>query len=503
MTILSKSWNLGRLLRDAGVMTLTDDVPASLEITGLADSSKDVTPGCCFVAVAGSKANGATYLSEAIRAGAGSVVVTEGTRIPPGVMAVRVADTREALSRMAAAFCGLHTNPLRLVGITGTNGKTTVAWILRSILASAGRRTALLGTIEHDLLAHTLPASLTTPGSLELCGHLQTALNAGAEFAVMEVSSHALHQRRCDGLHFEAGVFTNLSGDHLDYHGSMADYRNAKRRLFELLSAKGTAVVNGDDRASTAMVRNCPARVVRFGLGAGRDVSAVEISLDCTGTKFEMLLHGQRLPIRTSLIGEHNVGNILAAAGAAHALGVAADDIAAGVRDLRVVPGRLERVEPSGWPFSVFVDYAHTDDALSRALATLRPLTRRKLICVFGCGGDRDRTKRPRMGAVVSRLADVAVVTSDNPRTEDSQRIIDDILPDMKRASGCAVRVEADRRRAISSALGEARDGDTVLIAGKGHETYQIVGTEVRPFDDRAAARSVLRERALKSEDAA
>jgi UDP-N-acetylmuramoyl-L-alanyl-D-glutamate--2,6-diaminopimelate ligase len=458
----------------------------------LTDDSRAVEPGCCFVAVRGSGVDGHAFVADAVRGGAAVVVLERAVPVPAGVICVRVSDSREALAKLAAAFYGFRGGAgegFRLVGITGTNGKTTVAWMLRSILQAAGLPSALVGTVEYDLLAQRRPAPLTTPGSLTLCRHLADARQAGAACAVLEVSSHALDQRRCDGLSFEVGVFTNLSGDHLDYHHTMEAYGDAKRRLFELVDTDGWAVLNLDDPLGASLARVVDRRRFTFALQTScADVAAESITLGRRGTEFVLRGRAFRSPVRLRIPGGHNVANALAAAAGAEAMGLPPEAICAGLERLAAVPGRLQRVEPDDWPFSVLVDYAHTDQALASVLAALKPLADGRLICVFGCGGDRDRTKRPRMAAVVGRFADVAYVTSDNPRTEDPQRIIEDILPGFDGAASCRVVVQADRARAIEAAIAEARPLDVVLIAGKGHETYQLIGGRVLPFDDREVA---------------
>jgi UDP-N-acetylmuramoyl-L-alanyl-D-glutamate--2,6-diaminopimelate ligase len=396
---------------------------------------------------------------------------------------------------------------MRLIGITGTNGKTTVAWLLRRILQTAGHRAALLGTVEYDLVGRRQAARLTTPASLELCRDLAAAREAGATYGVLEVSSHALDQRRTDGLRFTAAVFTNLSGDHLDYHGTPEAYLAAKRRLFEGLDGDAFAVVNRDDPASRSIVAASDAPVRTFGIDSpGLDVSARIQTVDLLGSAFLLKGRSFEVDVKSPLIGRHNVLNILAAAAVAEALGIAPETICEGVAQVSGVPGRLQRAEPDPsrpGPFSVLVDYAHTDDAMRNVLEALRPLTRGRLICVFGCGGDRDRTKRPRMAAVVGRIADIAYVTSDNPRTEDPRRIIDGILPGFGSQPGCRVEVQVDRKSAVEAAISEARSGDTVLIAGKGHENYQLVGGKVLSFDDVEVARRCLETGAAVTEEAA
>jgi UDP-N-acetylmuramoyl-L-alanyl-D-glutamate--2,6-diaminopimelate ligase len=484
--------SLPELFARAGLCAIGGPI-LSATITSLTDDSRSVTSGSCFVAIRGVGRDGHDFVPAAAKSGAAVIVVERDIPAPRGVALVRVADTRVALAKLAAAFYGLRDDagsPLCVVGVTGTNGKTTVAWLLRSILQAAGYSPAMLGTVEYDLLGERRPAPLTTPGSIELCRHLATAREAGATHAVLEVSSHALDQHRCDGLRFAAGVFTNLTGDHLDYHRTMDAYFSAKRRLFEMLDPSAVAVVNLDDPRGKSLVKSTRASVTTYGIETQMaDVRASVGAMDRRGTHF--VLHGRtmELPLHTPLIGRHNVLNALAAAATAEAIGVSAEAIRSGLESVSGVPGRLQRAEPPGWPYSVFVDYAHTDDALANVLRTLRPLTTGTLRCVFGCGGDRDRTKRPRMAATVGELADVAYVTSDNPRSEDPHEIIDEILHGFSPSDECSIVVDVDRKRAIESALAEAEAGDTVLIAGKGHETYQLVGDKVLPFDDVEVAR--------------
>lgn len=495
------SWTLSDLVAQAGLATETGGVPPDVTVTSLTDDSRATVEGACFVAVRGSASDGHRFVDAAVQRGAAAVVVDRDAEVPASAVRVRVPDTRVALAKLAAAYFGLRAEQglgLRLVGITGTNGKTTVAWLLRSILREAGCLPALLGTIEYDLVGKRMSAPLTTPGALDLCRHLATARDAGADCGVLEVSSHALDQRRCDGLSFSAGVFTNLSGDHLDYHVSMDSYAKAKRHLFDLLCPDGVAVVNQDDAFGKSLGSSLPGPVVSFGLDTpDGDVSARLHSVDRQGSDFILRARSFEFSVHLPLLGRHNVENALAAAATAEALGVAPDFIRKGLECVSGVPGRLQRAEPDGWPFSVLVDYAHTDGALEHVLEALRPLTSGRLICVFGCGGDRDATKRPRMAAAAARLADAAYVTSDNPRTEDPQRIIDAILPGFGRSSACRVQVQIDRRLAIEAAIADALPGDTVLIAGKGHEDYQLLGKEILDFDDVDVARSFLRVESL------
>ena len=508
---------LSELLERAGIEPLNDFQPRDVRITckqaclSLTDDSRRVTPGGCFVAVRGVNVDGHTLVGDAAAAGASAIIIDRDVPLPSGVAVVRVDNSRVALAKLAAAYFGLNdagTRPLHLIGITGTNGKTTVAWMLRSILQAAGRTTALLGTIEHDLVGRRVAAALTTPGALEIARLLAEARDHGATHAVLEVSSHALEQKRCDGLAFEVCVFTNLSGDHLDYHETMARYAAAKRHLFDLRRAAtgetglpGSAVVNIDDPMGRSLARELDSPVLTYGLDcAEADVRATVESVDLDGSRFHFKTPSIDESIHLSLVGRHNVSNALAAIAVAEAMGIGANAIRKGLEGLSAVPGRLERIETPDGAFSVVVDYAHTDEALANVLNALRRVTRGRLICVFGCGGERDRSKRPRMAAAVARFADVAFVTSDNPRHEDPRAIVDEILTGFDSKEGCRVEVDVDRRRAIGAAIAEARAGDTVLIAGKGHETYQLVGDNVLAFYDAAVARSCLSARSVVEE---
>lgn len=509
MSLPSRSTNsahhaLPALFAHAGIKSVGGAPIPDVSITSLAVDSRQVTPDCCFVAVRGVDSDGHDFVSAAAKSGASVIVADRELPVPASASVIVVEDTRVAIARLSAAFYGFSGGAprgMRLVGVTGTNGKTTVAWLLRSIFREAGHRTALLGTIEYDLVAERLEAPLTTPGPLDLCRHLAAAREAGATFGVLEVSSHALDQRRCDGLSFCAAVFTNLSGDHLDYHGSMASYGKAKRRLFDLRTADGVAVVNIDDDMGRTLAAEFGESAISFALQNSDAVVTARIEqLGRRESRFVLCGREFERLVRFPLLGRHNIENAIAAAATAEALGVDPDAIVDGLQRVQQAPGRLQHAEPEGCPFSVLVDYAHTDAALATALQAVRPLTRGRLICVFGCGGDRDRAKRPRMAAAVASCADVAFVTSDNPRTEPPQAIIDEILRGFGKSPSCRVEVEADRRRAIQAAIREARPGDTVLIAGKGHETYQLVGDKVLSFDDVAVARECLKSQCAAEE---
>lgn len=494
------NWSLGNLLAKADI-TPHGPLPAGADVpvASLSVDSRTVQAGACFIAIPGTTADGHRFIDAAVAAGARSIIAEREAQVPDHVTLVRVPDARRAAARMAAAFFGVNDvhngRRLRLLGITGTNGKSTTAYLIRSILEADGHRTALLGTIRYDLIDKTVESSLTTPAPVELCSYLAHAMSAGASYAVMETSSHALAQLRCEGLSFDVGVFTNLSGDHLDYHQTVDEYLCAKKRLFDGLGPAAFAVVNGEDGASDRIVADCRAGVIRYGIeGSALNMRAEVHQSDWRGSVFDIVSEGHA-PVRVSLpqLGRHNVMNSLAAAAAARALGIRPDAIRQGLEAVTTVEGRLQRVSPADCPFAVIVDYAHTDHALENALRAVRPLTPGRVLCVFGCGGDRDRTKRPRMARAVAQAADLAFLTSDNPRTEDPLAIIHEVLPGFAGPHHCQVEVEPDRATAIRKAVEAARPGDTVLIAGKGHENYQIIGTQRLHFDDAEVAHTWLR----------
>jgi UDP-N-acetylmuramoyl-L-alanyl-D-glutamate--2,6-diaminopimelate ligase len=465
-------------LRRAGLLAAErGSLPA--EITAITDDSRSVAPGALFLAVRGAERDGHGFLAVAAERGAVAAIVDDASRT--AMPALVVTDTRRAAAVAAAAFYGEPARELRLVGVTGTNGKTTTVGMLRHLLDDAPGSTASIGTLGVLVGSEGTPfdggSGLTTPGSVELQRVLRALRDRGVRTVAMEASSHALHQRRTEGLEFTAAVFTNLTRDHLDYHGTMEAYFAAKALLAGQLAPEGIAVVNADDPAWSALP---PAsRTVRFGFARGADVRAGDVRCAPTGSRFRLALGDAEREVALPLLGDFNVANALAASACAWALGVTADDIAARLGSMPQVPGRLEIVHERP---TVLRDYAHTPDALERAIHAVRPFVRGRLIVVFGCGGDRDRGKRPVMGRIAAEQADLAIVTSDNPRTEDPERILDDIESGMGRAPH--ERIE-DRRDAIARALELAAPDDIVLLAGKGHETYQVRGTTRLPFDER------------------
>ncbi len=455
--------------------------------------SRQVEKGSLFFALRGEKLDGNRFVQEAVHRGAVAVVTDAGeVRVPSGICLLHVGDARRSMAMTASAFYGHPTRSVQLVGITGTNGKTTTSYILHSIFRARQECAGLIGTIECLIGDRSIPSQNTTPESVHLQGFLAELRDQGCLRAVMEVSSHALEMHRVDGCHFRVAVFTNLTRDHLDFHQTMDRYFDAKRKLFYGVESPPPewAVLNLDDDHGARLNAEVPSRKLTYGLHSAADVhaSAVEFSFD--GLRFTAQTPRGSIPVESTLAGTPNVYNILAALASSIAMDIDMDTIRQGIRNLRSVPGRFERVD-CGQPFAVIVDYAHTDDALKNAITTARGLTKGRVITVFGCGGDRDRTKRPLMGEVAGRLSDFTILTSDNPRSEDPLRIIADAVVGLQRATD-RYAVEPDRGNAIRRALEEAHDGDLVLLAGKGHETYQVLADRTFHFDDREVAREIL-----------
>jgi UDP-N-acetylmuramoyl-L-alanyl-D-glutamate--2,6-diaminopimelate ligase len=458
---------------------------APVELRGLAYDARAVETGSLFFCVPGTHADGHDFAAEAVRRGAVALVVERPLELD--VPQLVVASARAAMAQAADVFFGEPTRELELAGVTGTNGKTTTCFLVYEILAAAGRRPGLVGTVESRIGGESRKLARTTPEAIDLQRLFREMLDVGDRSCVIEASSHAIELQRLDRVRFSALAFTNLSQDHLDFHETMENYFAAKRRLF-LTGDETPAAVNIDDAYGRRLAADLRAlgheRVLTFGRAPEADLSADEIELSGEGTRIRL----GELELRSPLRGAFNAENLLTAAALARLLGVEDAQIATGIAALKGVPGRFEAVD-RGQPFTVVVDYAHTPDALSRLLTAARELARGKLICVFGCGGDRDREKRPLMGEIAVELADVAIVTSDNPRSEKPQAIVDEILAGIE---GKAVEVELDRRAAIEQALARASEGDVVVIAGKGHEQGQEVGGRVLPFDDRLVAAELL-----------
>jgi len=466
------------------------------EVTGVEYDSRCVKPGDVFVAMRGESSDGNQFIERAIAVGA-VAVVTDSDRTPANVAWGRVSNGRRTLAVLSANFFDRPAEKLAVTGITGTNGKSTTAFLLESILRAARRESALIGTIEYHVAGKVLPAPHTTPEALDLNRLFRDALDGGATEAVMEISSHALAQERVFGIPFDVAVFTNLTRDHLDYHNTMEEYFAAKQALFAGSGTNGprVAVINVDDEYGVQLARFCKGRseVITYGLSK-TDFHAAKIEIDPHGTQFDLIGPDDAVHVNSRLIGRVNVYNILAAGVAAYARGCQSESIAEGVRNLARVPGLFERVD-CGQPFTVVVDYAHTDDALRNLTSLAREFVKQaggRVITVFGCGGDRDRSKRPLMGEAAGKGSDFVVLTSDNPRSEDPLAIINDAAVGLQR-SGVKYATEPDRRAAVQLALGEAHAGDIVLIAGKGHEQVQVTRAGTIPFDDRQVAADALR----------
>jgi UDP-N-acetylmuramoyl-L-alanyl-D-glutamate--2,6-diaminopimelate ligase len=455
---------------------------AEREITGLAYDSRKVRPGTLFAALRGEKVDGGAYMEQAIAAGA-IAALGENVEADSRITAVKVPHARAALAEVAAAFYQQPAQRLKMLGVTGTNGKTTTTFLIKHILEKELLRCGLIGTVRYEVGERILPAARTTPESLDVHELLSQMRNAGCKAAVMEVSSHALAQDRVRCIEWDCAVFTNLTQDHLDYHGTMEKYFEAKSLLFTGLTAqkkKATAVINADDRYGAKLIPLCQVPVLTYGLGVRADFRASEVKTDFSGTSYQLDARGKSFLVRLPLIGRFNVYNSLAAIAAAASIGIEVRNAVVALANAPHVPGRLEAA-PVKRQFRVFIDYAHTDDALINVMKTLRELSPRRLIVVFGCGGNRDKAKRPKMGAAVDQLADWSIITSDNPRKEEPEAIIEDIR---KGYRGSNYEVIVERREAIFKAIAMAQPRDIVLLAGKGHEAYQEFADHTVPFDD-------------------
>jgi UDP-N-acetylmuramoyl-L-alanyl-D-glutamate--2,6-diaminopimelate ligase len=488
---------LGDLL--AKISTVSVHGSVDVEVTDICSDSRKVSGGSVFVALPGTKAHGGTFVAEALAKGA-VAVVSQNPAPEGGVeygrnVSVLVSDVRRAFAELACGFFGAPSNALRMAGVTGTNGKTTTGFLIQHICDTALLRCGLMGTVHYKVGDRTLPATRTTPDAWEVQSLLAQMRDAGCKSAVMEVSSHAVVQKRVGGVDFDAIVFTNLTQDHLDYHGTMDAYFEAKAGLLMGLGLQrfkeGTAIVNIDDRYGAQLasrLNQSGVKTISFGLGARADFRASNCRTDMQGTSFQLDAAGRSWLVRVPLIGSFNISNALGAIAAAYVLGVDIRTAVLALASAPGVPGRMQAV-PGKRAFKVFVDYAHTDDALRNALRTLRELQPRHLITVFGCGGDRDSGKRPLMGSAAEEASDWTIVTSDNPRSEAPEKIVEDILSGMRRKTH---EVVLDRKAAIQRAIESAGPRDIVLIAGKGHETVQETAGRVEPFDDVAIAASAL-----------
>jgi len=492
-------------LRGDCVALATEPAAAEIRVTAIAHDSRTVTPGTLFVAVPGQHADGATFAPRAVARGAVAVVAESAAPAGIGVPWLRTSNARRALAELSDIFFEHPSETLTVIGVTGTNGKTTTTYLLAAVFDAAGLPCGRLGTVSvrtGPTPGDETDASHTTPESNEVQRLLREMVSRGCKACAMEVSSHALVLERVASLRFAAAIFTNLTRDHLDFHGDMASYYEAKRRLFDLLPPGAPAAINLDDPRGPELAAHV-SRAITFGIHRAADVRPESVQSTLDGLAFDVVTPRGKLAVRSPLVGWPNVYNILGVVACAVALDIPSDAIEHGLAQLDGVPGRFQVVSGTTDDVRVVVDYAHTDDALKNLLETARPLTHGRLITVFGCGGDRDRSKRPLMGAVAARLSDLVVLTSDNPRSEDPDRIIDEIKrgivqpvdPSAPKRAGTPLMVQRDRRLAIEQAIRASRAGDVVLIAGKGHEKYQVIGDRTTPFDDVEVARAALSQR--------
>lgn len=482
----------------SGVKKIVDS--ASLEIKGLSSDSRKTKQSFLFIAIKGSLFNGTDFIDEAVDRGAVAVIMEQSgndinTFRRRGVTYIYVSDARRALSEACRAFYGDISNKMRLIGVTGTNGKTTITYLVESLFKVKKEKSGVIGTVNYRFGDRLIPAVNTTPDALDLYSLLSSMYKAGLRNCILEVSSHSLDQGRVDTLSFDIAVFTNITSEHLDYHRNLESYLASKIKLFTKIKRGGCAVINTDDDNSEKIINKVlsenKAGIISYGIDENADLIARDINYSPAGLEFKLCTKaGSDFLIKSSLIGRHNVYNILAASACGIAMGMDLKDIALGIKDVTVLPGRLEKIN-CGQDFMVFVDYAHTENGMENVLKTLKDLNPARILVVFGCGGNRDRSKRPNMGRVSSELSDKIFITSDNPRNEDPTDIANEIVKGINVDKNNYV-VELDRFRAITKALKEARKGDIVLVAGKGHEAYQIFKDVTVPFDDREVVRKIL-----------
>lgn len=462
------------------------------EVKGITSNSKEAKEGFIFVAIKGVKADGNKFIKEALKNGAQVVIAGQALEAIPGIreeLIFRVENPRKAVAELAREFYKHPSSKMKVVGVTGTNGKTTITYLLEALLKECNKSPAVLGTINYRFKDKIIPSINTTPGPVQLQSMLSDMLQSGVDYLLMEASSHALDQDRTRGIKFHSAIFTNLTQDHLDYHKNFEEYFQAKAKLFKNLDKTSFSIINADDIYGKRLRSLTVGETLTYGIGSSADLKAIDIKFGISKTEFVVTDKNKRLKIKTNLIGMHNVYNILAAVGWALKEGIDSDAIESAMKKFNFVPGRLQKVTPER-DFAVFVDYAHTDDALSNVIRSLRQVSNDRIIVVFGCGGERDRTKRPKMGRVVTDLADFAIITNDNPRSEDQLEIIEEIKQGILKDNFCVI---TDRKEAIKKSLSMAACGDIVLIAGKGHENYQIIKDKVLEFDDYRIAQECLK----------
>ena len=469
-----------------GMEVISQTISPDTEITHVCVDSRATQKGSLFVAVPGNRCDGGHYARQAVDRG--TVCVVCQSELPPDLPWVKVRDARLALSQLACRWYGHPSRQLTMLGVTGTNGKTTVTYLLRHILQRTGMKTGLIGTVQNIVGEQTLPAQRTTPDALQIQQLLSAMTKNGCSHAVMEVSSHALDQHRAEGIDFAVGIFTNLTEDHLDYHGTMGCYCDAKAKLFQM-SRMG--VCNADDPWTERLLAGASCPSVYYGIHNPAEVWAEDIFLHSRSVDFTVCTARTRTPVHLGVPGRFSVYNALGAIAACGELGIPPEECAAALATFPGVAGRMEVVPTPGKPYTLLIDYAHTPDALENVLKTVRGFAQNRVIAVFGCGGDREREKRPLMGHIAGKLADLTIITSDNPRTEEPMAIIRDILPGIAGAEDKYI-VEPDRRGAIALAMGRAAAGDVIVLCGKGHETYQEIGDKTIPMDEREIVRSLL-----------
>ncbi len=464
-----------------------------IEISGVQYDSRKVTPASLFVCIAGFKTDGHIFAAEAAAKGAAAVLVEKIIDVPAGVVVIHTSNTRKALSALARNYYEKPDRTLRVIGVTGTNGKTTTTHLIKAILEEAGKKTAILGTLYAKIGKMERDLGRTTPEALEIEDFMSICEREKAEYLVMEVSSHALDLHRVDEVPFNAAVYTNLTQDHLDYHQDMDHYLQSKVKLFKMVDGEhGFSIINADDQYADSFINAASGQYQTYGIDGPADVQASDLSFNLKGSSFKFTYQGKTVSINMQLIGRFSVYNALAAIACGLAEGVETKVIKKAIEKVQGVSGRFEQV-PSARDFTVIVDYAHTPDGLENILKTSRQIVENRLITVFGCGGDRDRTKRPLMGEIAARYSDFCVVTSDNPRSEEPENIIADIIPGLDRVENSRYAIIVDRREAIRHAINFGKKGDIIIIAGKGHETYQLVKDKVLEFDDRKVAAEFLK----------
>lgn len=478
---------LADLLKGIEYTVITGEI--EIDIKGIVYDSRQVKPGYLFVCISGFKTDGHLYIDEAIKNGARAILIEKAFDQTDAATIIMTANNRKALALLASNFYGRPSHHMKVIGVTGTNGKTTTTHLIKAILEEAGLKTGLMGTLYAQVDNKTIDFGHTTPEAPEVEKFMEICQENKAQYIVMEVSSHALDLYRVDCIDFNIAVFTNLTQDHLDYHNNMEKYLASKLKLFNMITPenKNFVIVNADDNYSGDFIQDAKAKVYTYGLSDNSDIKATNVKIDLKGSQFTLSFKGLTTNIKVKLIGMFSIYNVLAAIAVGLGEGISLEIIKTALEKVNGVPGRFEQVD-EGQDFTVVVDYAHTPDGLENILKTGRQLTTNRIITVFGCGGDRDRGKRPLMGEVAARYSDFCVVTSDNPRSEDPETIINDIVPGLDRVKDSRYAIVIDRREAINHAVHLARPGDLLIIAGKGHETYQLVKDKVLDFDDKKVA---------------